>query len=47
MGSVIGEGSSFASIGYNNLMERSYSGLIIRTDLDPQGSSYMLHYQEK
>lgn len=31
MGTVIGEGSSFASIGYQNLMERSHTGLIINT----------------
>lgn len=48
MGTVIGEGSSFASIGYKSLMERSFSGLILRTTLDDHPTpSYMLHYQEK
>jgi hypothetical protein len=34
MGSIIGYGSSFASIGYNSIMDRSYSGIIIKTFID-------------
>jgi hypothetical protein len=34
MASVIGYGSSFASIGYNSIMDRSYSGIIIKTFID-------------
>jgi len=34
MKSVIGYGSSFASIGYNDLMERSYNGTIMKIELE-------------
>ena len=30
MGSIIGYGSSFASIGHTNLMDRSYSGILLK-----------------
>lgn len=42
MASVIGYGSSFASIGYNSIMDRSYSGIIIKTFIDEH--NYMVQY---
>lgn len=41
MRSVIGYGSSFASIGYKDLMERSYGGIVVTVELEEGGSIEM------